>query len=52
MGSSITKGTGSPLYLVNLRSSAYKMPQTMPVKYSPIITSAAYFGKNAAEKNA
>ena len=49
----MTKGTGSPLYLVNFSRIAYKMPHRMPVMYNPIITTARHCrGKNAVVNRA
>ena len=39
-GSSITKGTGTPLYFVPFKINAYKMPQMIPKAYSLSMTKA------------
>ena len=48
----MTNGTASPLNIVPLKSSAIRIPISIPPKYNATITTAPCFGKNAAVKNA
>ena len=50
MGSSITKGTASPVKIVSLKTSAITTPTTMPSRYRQVMTCQALSGKNALMK--
>ena len=51
VGSSMTKGTASPLNMVFFERSAIRIPTKMPKKYNPTMMSPPCPGKNTVVKN-